>query len=314
MLNAIQHSTFNIQHSSSFPSAFTRRPVYTSTSRVMSSTILIEYLSARTDAASFLLSVDYAKTLSELCRHAESLLPEPYKIFLADETQPPTLGFALAETAVIKELDTKLDRWLTDEVAWQVTRNPNAKEKSQLAMAGYLGPLMKVAENAMMSNLLNDYHAVFWWAHSFDIARHFSSVPRRVSSIEAQAGRTQGDALKYRIFSKWSMETRDQMTQLAAKAASILDGEEQRALQFFRLLQDDVLIFTEEFIGPDLRELRSFLNGCLRRGSQSFRDVLERLRNIAADLLQKDRTFRTSLPFFGINPDQGISTAVLLDG
>jgi hypothetical protein len=82
---------------------------------------------------------------------------------------------------------------------------------------------------------------------------------RVVLPIEAHAGRTQGDAVKYRIFAKWSMDTRDQMTQLANKAASLLDGEEQKALQFFRLLQDDVLIFTEEFIGPDLRELRSFI-------------------------------------------------------
>src|SRR5947209_2841843 len=110
------------------------------------------------------------------------------------------------------------------------------------------------------------------------------------------------------------METRDQMTELAAKAPSILDGEEQRALQFFRLLQDDVLIFTEEFIGPDLRELRSFLNGYLRRDFQSFRDGYERLRNISSELLQRDRTFRTALPVFGVNPDQGITTAVLIDG
>ena len=277
------------------------------------SSVLIEYLSARADAATFILPFDYAKTVEELFPHAESLLPEPYKIFLADETQAPILGFPLAETAVIKELDAKLDRWLTDEVAWQVTRSPNAKEKAQISQTAYLTPLMKVAENAMMSNLLNDYHAVFWLAHSFDIARHFSSIPRRVSSIEAQAGRTQGDAFKYRIFAKWSMDTRDQMTQLASKAASLLDGEEQRALQFFRLLQDDVLIFTEEFIGPDLRELRSFLNGYLRRDFQGFRDGFERLRNAATELLQRDRTFRIALPSFGLNPDQGISTAILLD-
>src|SRR5712691_1705143 len=278
----------------------------------MSST-LIEYLSARTDAATFILPDDYTKILEELFPHADSLLPEPYKIFPADETQPPILGFPLAETAVIKELDTKLDRWLTDEVAWQVTRNPNAKEKAQLSCAAYLTPLMKVAENAMMSNLLNDYHAVFWLAHSLDAARHFSSIPRRVSAIEAQAGRTQGDALKYRIFSKWAMDTRDQMTQLAGRAASLLDGEEQRAMAFFRVLQDDVLIFTEEFIGPDLRELRSFLNGYLRRDFQAFRDGFERLRNAAMELLQRDRTFRIALPSFGLNPDQGISTAILLD-
>src|ERR1051325_11889255 len=103
------------------------------------------------------------------------------------------------------------------------------------------------------------------------------------------------------------------MTELSAKAGSLLEGEEQRGLQFFRLLQDDVLILTEEFIGPDLRELRSFLNGYLRRDFQSFRDGFERLRNAATELLQRDRTFRISLPSFGLNPDQGISTAILLD-
>ena len=49
---------------------------------------------------------------------------------------------------------------------------------------------------------------------------------------------------------------------------------------------DDVLILTEEFIGPDLRELRSFVNGYLRRDFQAFRDSIERMREIALDLLQ----------------------------
>jgi hypothetical protein len=274
---------------------------------------LIEYLSTRSDSATFLLPIDYAKTMEELFPRSDSLLPQPYKIFPADETQSPLIGFPLAESAAIKDLDTKLDRWLTEEVTWQVQRNPATKEKTQLALNAYIGPLIKVAENAMIANVLNDYHAVFWLAHSFDLARQFSSIPRRVSVVDTQMGRTQGDALKYRIFARWCTETRDQMTQLASKAAAVLDGEEQRALQFFRLLQDDVLIFTEEFIGPDLRELRSFINGYLRRDFQQFRDGFERLRNTTTDLLQKDRTFRSAIPLFGANPDQGITTALLID-
>jgi hypothetical protein len=103
------------------------------------------------------------------------------------------------------------------------------------------------------------------------------------------------------------------MSQLATRAASVLEGEEQRGLQFFRLLQDDVLILTEEFIGPDLRELRSFITGYLRRDFQGFRDAFERLRATATDLLQKERTFRAALPLFGANPEQGITLALLLD-
>ncbi|HYI13352.1 MAG TPA: hypothetical protein VEK57_30170 [Thermoanaerobaculia bacterium] len=273
---------------------------------------LIAYLASRPDAATFLLPHDMERTLRELFVRADGLLPKPYKIFPADETQQPFLGFPVAESTVLKELDTKLDRWLGEETAVQVNRAAS-KEKAQAAFSAYVGQLMKLAENALMSNVLTDYHAVFWLAHSFDLSRHFSNIPRRISAIDVQAGRALGDTLKYRIYGRWVSETREQMAQLAAKAAPLMEGEEQRALQFFRLLQDDVLILTEEFIGPDLRELRNFVTGYLRRDFQSFRDSFERLRTTATELLQKERTFRAALPLFGANADQGITLALLLD-
>jgi len=274
---------------------------------------LVSYLESRPDTATFLLGSELERTVEEIFPRAETLLPKPYKIFPADETQAPALGFPVADAPVMRELDAKLDRWLADEVAWQAGRQQSAKEKAQLANNAYMTQLMRLAENALMSNLLSDYHAVFWLAHSFDLARQFSSIPRRVSTFDTQIGRTQGDAFKYRIFAKWASDTREAMAQLATKASPILDGEEQRGLQFFRLLADDVLILSEEFIGPDLRELRSFVNGYLRRDFQAFRDSIERIREIAVDLLQKDRTFRASMPLFGAASDQGIPIALLLD-
>src|SRR5712692_383567 len=257
---------------------------------------LVTYLASRPDAATFLLPSEIRRTVEELFPQGQTVLPQPYKIYPADATQAAVFGFPLADTPVVRDLDARLDRWLADEVMWQVTRHGPARDKAQASLSGYIAPLMRAAENALMSNLLNDYHAVFWLAHSFDLARQFSSVPRRVSALDTQIGRTQGDAIKYRVYSRWASETRDQMTQLAAKAATILDGEEQRGLQFFRLIQEDVLILTEEFIGPDLRELRSFVTGYLHRDFQLFRDSVERMRESAVDLLQRDRTFRATLP------------------
>lgn len=275
---------------------------------------LISYLAARPDATTFLLPSDLERSLRDLFPRAEELLPQPYNIFPADETQPPALGFPVAEALVMKELETKFDRWLTEETACQVNRAAS-KEKGQAAMGAYITQLMKVAENALVSNVLTDYHAVFWLAHSMDLARHFASIPRRISAIDAQTGRALGDTLKYRIFGRWVSETREQMSQLVARTAPLLEGEEQRGMQFFRLLQDDVLILTEEFIGPDLRELRNFVTGYLRRDFQSFRDSFERLRMAATELLQKERTFRAALPLFGVNPngDSSITLALLLD-
>ena len=273
---------------------------------------LVAYLAQRPDTATFLVTTDLERTLRELFSDPERLLPPPYKIFLADETQQPSLGYPVAESSVMKELDARLERWLGEEIAWQINRAAS-KEKAQVTWAAYLQQLLKVAENALMSNLLGDYHGIFWLAHSLDLAKQFSAIPRRINALDTQAGRALGDTLKYRIFGRWVSETREQMTQLAARAASLLDGEEQRGLQFFRLLQDDVLLLTEEFIGPDLRELRSFITGYLRQDFQAFRDSYERMRSTATDLVQRERNLRAALPLFGGSPDQGVTLALLLD-
>jgi hypothetical protein len=273
---------------------------------------LVAYLAQRPETSAFLVPTDLERTLKELFPDPERLLPLPYKIFLADETVLPTFGYPVAESAVMKELDARLDRWLGEEIACQINRAAS-KEKAQATWTSYLQHLLKLAENALMSNLLGDYHGIFWLAHSFDLARQFSAIPRRISALDTQTGRALGDTLKYRIFGRWVSETREQMTQLAARAASLLDGEEQRGLQFFRLLQDDVLLLTEEFIGPDLRELRSFITGYLRRDFQAFRDAYERMRATATELVQRERNFRAALPLFGATPEQGVTLATLLD-
>ena len=272
---------------------------------------LVRYLAQRNDA--FILPTDIERTLDEVFGQSTALLPQPIRMYPAEETQAPTLGFPVTEAATMKDLDVKLDRWLTDEVAWQIGKQPEAREKAQSSFAAYTTHLMRLAENAMMSNLLNDYHAVFWLAHSFDLARQFTSIPRRVSALDSAAGRTHGEALKYRIYSRWATDTRELMSQVAARSAAILDGEEQRALQFFRLLQDDVLLLTEEFIGPDLRELRSFIVGYLRRDFQTFRDALERLRTTAADLIKREGAVKWVLPLFSPNHENGLTIALLLD-
>jgi hypothetical protein len=124
---------------------------------------LVQYLAQRPDASTFLLPADVDRALGELFGQPERLLPQPYKIFPADETQPPVLGFAVAESQVLKDLDQKLERWLAEETQWREPRR--AEGQGQAAFSAYIGQLMKAAENALTSNLLSDYHAVFWLAH-----------------------------------------------------------------------------------------------------------------------------------------------------
>ena len=107
---------------------------------------LVTYLESRPDTATFLLGSELGRTVEEIFPRAEALLPKPYKIFPADETQVPSLGFPVADAPVMRELDAKLDRWLAEEVAWQAGRQQAAKEKAQLANSAYMTQLLRLAE------------------------------------------------------------------------------------------------------------------------------------------------------------------------
>ncbi len=273
---------------------------------------LAHYLAQRPESSGLLSPVDVPRSLVELFDDGTGILPEPYKIFFIDESIPPTLGFPVRDSSVLRELDAKLEQWMTLEVAWQLSRDSSKKAVDQ-ALAAYLGHLVRVTENAMLSNLLADYHAIFWLAHSIQLSRHFSSLKKKIIALDTEAGRNRGDQLRFRVFLRWSVDVREQMSQLAMRNAAVLEGEQERALQFFRLLQENVLILTEEFISPDLRELRSFLSGYLNQNYFNFRDTFEKLRGAANHLLESDRVFRGALEMFTGSKVSEITTGLLLD-
>lgn len=273
---------------------------------------LISFLAQRADAGGFYLGTDVLRVLQDLFPRPDWILPAPYKIFFAEEARLPILGFPVADSHALRDLDARLDRWLEEEVLWNLRRDQN-KERLVQASNAYFSQASKLAENALLSSLLADYHAVFWLAHSVDLCRHFSSISKRISALDPAAARAQSDTFRYRIFSNWAAEMRDQMMSMKARVAPVLEGDEERGLQFFRVMQENVLIFTEEFVGPDLRELRSFLTGYLHRDFATFQRICDRLRAIISDLLLRDRLFQAGVALFGIAAEQGVPPALLFD-
>jgi hypothetical protein len=273
---------------------------------------LSAYYRQKPENAPFLLAADVDRSLELLFERPDWLLPRPYKIFFEDESVPPILGMPILYSDVIREIDQRIDRWLAEEIQAQLKKD-GARERARQAFGAYVAVVMKVVENAMLSNLLADYHGVFWLAHSVDLARHFQSIPKRLGTIDAQAARTQADAIRFRIYQKWATEMREQMSKLAERLAPVLDGEEQRGLRFFRVLQDNVIIFTEEFISPDLRELRSFFAGYLHRDFFGFKESFSRLHGHASQLVATDPSLRGVLQNFGLPADQGVPVALVLD-
>ena len=273
---------------------------------------LAAYLIQRPEGLGFVLPTGLEKLLGDLFGNPDELLPRPYRIFFADEAQPAVFGFPVRSSPAIAELVSRLDRWMTEELVCQTSRHAE-REKAQQALAAYSATLLRACENAMLSNMLVDYHGILWLAHSQELAKQFASIPRRVGAIDTQLARTSGDAIKYRIFARWSAEVRDVLGRLSTRLAGGLESEQEKGAAFVRLLLDNVLIVTEEFIGPDLRELKSFIAGYLNRDSQTVRDAVERLRAHAAQRAGTDPTFRSALTLFGVDPSVGIPIGLVLD-
>jgi len=273
---------------------------------------LMSYFLQRPENSPFLLTADLERSLTNIFEKPDWLLPRPYKIFFEDETTPPVLGFPVLYGQIFKEIDQRIERWIGEEIRAQL-KEDGARERARQAFGAYVSGVMKIVENAMLSNLLADYHGAFWLAHSGELARHFQSIPKKLGAIDTQAARSQSDAVRFRIYTKWATEMREQMSRMGERMKPILDGEEERGLWFFRILQDNVLIFTEEFISPDLRELKSFFGGYLHRDFFAFKETFDRLLNYATQLVTTEAAFRNVLPIFGLPADQGVPVSLVLD-
>jgi hypothetical protein len=125
--------------------------------------------------------------------------------------------------------------------------------------------------------------------------------------------REQADALKYLIFAKWAQAIRGAVPEIEAMGSGGGAAAESATARFLRLLLDNVLIFTEEFIGSDLRELRTYFAGSLRRDFAPFRAIFDRVQREGYDLLKHDPVLRRGAELLGIDPDAPLPLAVLLD-
>lgn len=273
---------------------------------------LTAYLTQRPEGLGFVLPSSVDRTVIELFPRPEQLLPRPYRVFFAEETEQPILAFPVRNSPAIAELHSRFDRWIAEEIACQTDRT-TPRERAQQALAAYCTTLTRLAENAMLANMLADYHGILWLAHSQELAKQFSTITRRVSAVDTQLARNSGDLIKYRIFGRWANEVREQMNRLGARLAPTLDGEQDRALAFVRLLIDNILIVTEEFISPDLREIKSFIAGYMQRDPHLLKTSVDRIRNLATQLVATEPAFRSSLALFGVDPNAGIPIALVLD-
>jgi hypothetical protein len=271
---------------------------------VAMSTSVIEHLSK--GRFSF-LRPDPAEIRSIVPR-ADQLLPHPQLIFQQDEGAEPLVGFPVLLGPKLAALEEALAGYL------------QAEEEAQFAYLGresfdpkaftkrwerYRRRLVRVLENVTFASHGGDFPTVFWLHHSQAVTRYVQEIPRRLRRLDLARGRDHGDAIKYKVFEKWADRVVDLNLEVARRLAAETSGEEEELFpELLTRMRDNLLIFTEDYVSPDLTELASYFQGRLGLDGRDLRRRLTSIEEWYRKNAAGDRVLRGGLiDLLGGDPD-----------
>ena len=202
-------------------------------------------------------------------------LPHPQRVYLADESATPIAGYPVLASPGMKALRDVLGNYLRAEEEAQVAllqRQTPDTTSLNAAWERYRAALARATENVTTSSYGRHFPDIFWLHHSLDVARLLKETPRRVTRLALALGKEQGGAIKYKVLYRYL----DRVMSLTYDLANVLAGDtEEVEREIFPALlsrmRDNVLIFTEDHISPDLAELAHYLQGYLRIDGNDFR-------------------------------------------
>jgi hypothetical protein len=227
------------------------------------------------------------------------VLPTPRPIFLEDESATPFQGFPVMLSSGLLELRAALREHIEAEEAVQVAGLRRAGHDVRGHTQGwerYSTLLCRALENATISSYGRQYPAVFLLQHSLDVARLLKDVPKRILRRDSEIGRRHGDAIKYRILDRFLdrvlSATFDLMQRLALATEEV---EEELFPRLLTHMRDNVLLFTEDYIGRDLGELTSYFAGSLGIDGRDLRKRLDELARWHFEQLATDPALRAAV-------------------
>ena len=225
-------------------------------------------------------------------------LPLPQRVYLADETATPVVGYPVLASEGMKELREHLGGYFRAEEEAQVAllqRQPHDNVGLQAAWERYRGALARATENVTTSSYGRHFPDIFWLQHSLDVARLLKETPRRITRLSLALGKEHGGAVKYKVFYRYL----DRVMSLTYDLANVLAGDTEEVEQeifpaLLSRMRDNVLIFTEDHISPDLAELAHYLQGYLRIDGADLRFRYAKLLDWLQERLRTDPAVRAA--------------------
>jgi hypothetical protein len=223
---------------------------------------------------------------------ADRILPAPQRIYLEDENATPLLGFPILHSPELGALDRAFESYLAQEEELEyATLQRTSFDSSAFAGAWerYRLLLTRATENVITASYGRSFPAIFWLYHSLAMARGFKETTKRMLRRDVAFARQSGDDFRYRVYhrvlDRLSNLTYDQVNRLSNDTEEL---EQQLFPNLLTRMKDNILIFTEDHISPNLAELGSYFTGCLRLDGREFRTRVLRVGEWYADLLKQD--------------------------
>jgi hypothetical protein len=243
-------------------------------------------------------------------------IPTPQVVFLEDESATPVRGFPVLLSPGMEALRAALQHYIRAEEGVQLAilrRDTYDRKIYNSAWDRYLTLLARAVENATISSYGRQYPAVFWLHHSLDAARLLKETPKRILREDLEIGRRSGDAIKYRVFDRFLDRVLSTSYDLVQRVSGETEEvEEELFPRLLTRLRDNVLVFTEDYIGPDLAELGSYFGGYLKIDGREIRQRLEDLARWHADRLAADHELRCMVSHL-LQADPGSDPRALLN-
>ncbi len=229
----------------------------------------------------------------------EELLPEPQIIFLEKETEAPLFGFPILQVQSLLDLEESLNVYLEAELEAQfavfLRQGFDTRAKAE-KWEHYRARLARAMENVTVARHGGNYAAIFWLHHSLAVVRHLLAIPKRLLRLDLNLGREHGDEVKYKVFFKWIDKVVNAAYDTAHRLAPELEEDEVALFpSLLALMRDNVLIFTEDYIGPDLSQLTSYFHGCLKIDGRDLRQRLVALEQWHDKNIRDDRVLRAAV-------------------
>ncbi|HEX9731547.1 MAG TPA: hypothetical protein VGG06_06115 [Thermoanaerobaculia bacterium] len=230
---------------------------------------------------------------------ADDLLPDPERIYLEDETASPLVGFPVMRSRALRGLEGALGEYLQAEEESQFAARVRESFDTRAHGAKwdrYRNLLAQVLRSAIGSSFGARYADIFWLYHSQFAAGYFRGVPKRMLRKDLSVGREFGDEIRYRAFNRWIDRVVEATYDVVHQLASEFGDEEGELFpSLLTLMRDNVLIFTEEHISPDLAELSSYFSGCLKIDGRDLRQRLTAVGDWHARSLKVDPVLRAAV-------------------